>query len=134
MDDQCILLDDETDQQFEMEEAPENSNAVNNDAPTTEDPASTNQNDYSNQDSEIINDNDKFRNEDVEFISEGNDAFVETTQEENNSQMDNAEEPQEIIEISDSEINSKKIEPDTEAVSEDELPSETTKVLLYLFY
>lgn len=83
------------------------------------------ENDHSMQDSEIISDNDKFRNEDVEFISEGNDNAVE-----NYAAQDENSEAQEVIEISDHESESavKKIEPDTEAVSEDELPTESTKV------
>ncbi|KAJ8670342.1 hypothetical protein QAD02_001601 [Eretmocerus hayati] len=105
-DDQCILIEDEIDHQFELEETQENSNEE-----STKD--SNKDTEYSHQDSEIILDNDEFRNQDVELISEAHEVATEN---------------QEVIEISDQESDkgAKKIEPDTEAVSEDELPAEAT--------
>ncbi|XP_032455145.1 pre-mRNA-processing factor 39 isoform X20 [Nasonia vitripennis] len=80
-DDHCILIEDDVDQNFGMEDVPDN-------------------------------------------IDEGNDNAVE-----NYAVHDENSEAQEVIEISDHESESavKKIEPDTEAVSEDELPTESTK-------
>ncbi|XP_016845226.1 pre-mRNA-processing factor 39 isoform X5 [Nasonia vitripennis] len=133
-DDHCILIEDDVDQNFGMEDVPDNidGNEVsqfddirnNEDSNTIRQASDILQNDHSMQDSEIISDNDKFRNEDVEFISEGNDNAVE-----NYAVHDENSEAQEVIEISDHESESavKKIEPDTEAVSEDELPTESTK-------
>ncbi|XP_014218545.1 pre-mRNA-processing factor 39 isoform X2 [Copidosoma floridanum] len=107
-DDQCILIEDDVDQ-FVMEEE-EKAEKEKQDLEKKK---------FSGQDSEIIPDNDQFRNEDVEFISECNEVSENSIQQSNQDH--------EVIEISDheSEPTSKKNEIDTEAVSEDELPTET---------
>lgn len=110
-DDQCILIEDDMDQ-FVMEEE--------------EKDKAEKKKSSENQDSEIIPDIDQFRNEDVEFITESSENLTQPSNQDH-----------EVIEISDheSESASKKNEVDTEAVSEDELPTETaTKVSFFLDY
>lgn len=87
------------------------------------------QSNYSVQDSEVIPDDEKFQNEDVEFISEGD--VEQYSQKESTTQLNSSGDAQEVIEISDheSDVAPKTKEPDTEAVSEDELPTEATKVI-----
>jgi hypothetical protein len=104
----------------------------NDDCDTTNQDMVELQNVYSMEDNEVIIDNEKFENEDVELISGNiennvNNFTKEPNQEEIYSQLRNIE-AQEVIDISDqdNEMVTKKIEPDTEAVSEDELPTEAT--------
>lgn len=122
-DDQCILIEDDVDQ-FGLEDTVENTESE-------KDPKKV-QSNYSGDDSEVIPDDEKFQNEDVEFISEGD---VEQYNQKESTQLSSSGDPQEVIEISDheSDVPPKKSEPDTEAVSEDELPTETTKVFFLFF-
>ncbi|XP_011496221.1 PREDICTED: pre-mRNA-processing factor 39 [Ceratosolen solmsi marchali] len=137
---QCILVEDDTNQHFDIDDVEQNridgteesEFDRNEDCDTMNQETDVLQNIYSMEDSEVIIDNEKFPNEEIEFISENiendvNNFSKQPNQEENYSQLGNIE-PQEVIEISDhdSEIVLKKVEPDTEAVSEDELPTEAT--------